>query len=85
MELGEDGNVLVTEKMWLGGELCSIQLGAKERGWGLERAQLAANEDCYVPLEEWNCFVEEKPARLGNTIQPRFRGRDVAKGLWWPF
>lgn len=29
--MGGDGNLLVTEKTWLGDELCSIQLGARER------------------------------------------------------
>lgn len=43
----------------------------EEKGWVLEWAQLAAYEDCYmprVPLEEWDCFAKEEPARLGNTI-----------------
>lgn len=30
-EVGEDGDVLVTEKTWLGDGLCSIQLGARGR------------------------------------------------------
>lgn len=88
-ETGENGDVLVTEEAWLGDELCSVQLGARGRQRLGFRVGPASSQRGlllpHVPLEEWDCFAKEEPARLGNTIQPQFRDRDVAKGLSRPF
>lgn len=35
-------------------------------------------------LEEWDCSVKEELTKLGKMIQPRFRDRDIAKGVSCP-
>lgn len=51
-EMGEDGNTLVTEEMWLGNELHSIQLGA----WGRDRLGVQAQQPAGIaarPMCRW--------------------------------
>lgn len=87
-EIVKDRNVLVTKTTWLKWAMhpAFSWEQRKKKSCLPEWAQLA-NTDCYrlsMLLEEWDCSVKEELTKLGKMMQPRFRDRDIAKGMSCP-